>query len=146
MASCYVNIIDEDVRHTNCQLLDKLNANVDDIREDVKTLVNHIESISKFDNMRSTIPPDPDRDAYKNIRFWDKESLHTYTPLEGEVKLTVFLEYENGQRIPQALVSKINEELRAYWDDMLHKEGEVPQVWTKVGLKQEDNFRTTFGG
>jgi hypothetical protein len=148
ITSRYSNIINEDIRHANHDLLNKLNTGINNIREDVKTLVDRIESISNFEAMKSTILPDPNRDDYNNICFWDEDSLSTYTPPEGikNVKLTMYLEYENGQRIPQALITKINDELRGYWDDMLSKEGEIPRNWTEVGLKRKDDFRRTFGG
>jgi hypothetical protein len=110
--------------------------------------MDRIESIGKPDTTRSTIPPDPNRGDYPNIRFWDEDSMNAYTPPEGvkNVKLTMYLEYENGQRIPQALIVKINDELRGYWDDMLTKEGEVPKNWSELGLKRKDGFRATFAG
>jgi hypothetical protein len=110
--------------------------------------MNHIESIGNFDTTRSIIPPDPNRGDYPNIWFWDEDAMNAYTPPEGvkNIKLTMYLEYENGQWIPQALIVKINNELRGYWDDMLTKEGEVPKNWSELGLKRKDDFRATFVG
>jgi hypothetical protein len=57
----------------------------------------------------------------------------------------LYLEDENRQKIGKTLVTKINDELQSYWNQMLI-EGEAPKNWTELGLKRKDDFRLTFRG
>jgi hypothetical protein len=93
------------------------------------------------------MPTNPNQEDYQNIQFWDEDTYTHYRAPEGVnvIKLTLYLEDENGQQIGKTLAAKINDDLQSYWNQMLI-EGETPKNWTKLGLKRKDDFRLTFGG
>jgi len=134
-------------------VIDRISNKIDDTRNDVRKMVNHIST--KFTGpipgvQEGDIPLNPIKANFKDIKFWKQgpyQALRNKTrnDARGEAVYSIFMEDQFGNPIPGGVRTALREDVHKFWLDMI-KEREVPTKYSKVGFKTSEDFRKTMEG
>ena len=144
--------IDGIVRDAYGRLLEVINKSVKVMRDDTKKMSDHVIANSTGLPPTTVQPDQLDYKDYQHLKYWFEHAWQALRHQSGlalkELSpdspiISVFMEDEFGEPIPEALKSKLRGDLTAYWNDV-HDTGEVLKRWSDLGLRRKDHFRKTF--
>ena len=121
-------------------------------QEDVQRMVSHIManfSVGREVSNSTSIPLNPNKEDY-DTNFWDQGSWQpirngTMANETDSSVITLFMEDEFGQPIPEEIKEALRTDVFMYWNDVLQRgEGASLKNFMDLGLKRKDDFHETM--
>ena len=134
-------------------LLEGMNAKIDETKEDVRKMVNHIstEFVGEIPGVKTSgIPLNPKQDDFKRVKYWKQDP---WKSIRGNSKvknfdspvLSLFMEDGFGRPISDEVKEEVRGDIFGYWNDM-HDNGKILKNYTDLGFKRREDFRKTMEG
>lgn len=141
------------VRDAYKYLLEGINNKVDETREDVRKMVDHISTnfAGEIPGIKTSgIPLNPKRDNFPLPKFWNQDA---WKSIRGGSKiknfdspiLSLFLENEFGKPLSDEVKEEVRGDIFGYWNDA-YDAGEVLKNYKDLGLRRKEDFRKTMEG
>ena len=141
------------VRDAYNSLLKGVGDKVEETREDIQKMVDHILTnfAGEIPGVKVPgIPPNPKHEAFELTKYWNHDPWKAARG-GGKIKncdspiLSLFMEDEFGQPVSDEVKEEVRGDLFGYWND-IYDVGEKLTNYKELGLKRREDFRKTMEG
>ena len=120
---------------------------MDETKEEIKDMVERLHV--SITSTHTPPPPTVLRQEDSQTQFWNVAPWREVrnsgkgNPDANSPVLSLFMEDQFGNPIPDEVKERVSDTLHSYWIDV-HNSGEPVRPWSETGLRRKDDFQVTM--